>query len=156
MINLDLFIFPTGHLKCREDKFKTAINSRLKEDEHIIWHGSSSGYKNGFVGRKLHIKVLCSSDGRESVARLCRRLALKSDVQKISIDMVNDGLREEFEFPDPDLGIVCGKYFRLYGYPPWQVRLTEFLEVRTVHLMSVLDFISLLERFSRCQQRFGK
>lgn len=149
-------VFFLGQLKKRESELQSAINSKVKEGQHVIWHGESQKYKNGYIGRKIHVKILTESDGRANIVNVSKVLASCDMIQPINIDCISRHLREQFEFPDPDIGVYCGKIFSLYAYPPWQMRVTEFLGVRTHHSLTSKCFVELLRRYSKCEQRLGK
>lgn len=126
--------------------------------DHIIWHSAhTNSYKNGFVGRKIHLKVLSSFDGKQQFADVCKSLSHRDiDLETININYLDNCLREHYEFPDPDLAIYCGKTFSLYDYPPWQISVTEFLNIKSHHNIHHVHFIDILSRYSKCEQRLGK
>lgn len=132
------------------------MSDKVKEGQYIIWHGDSHVYKNGFSGIKVHVKILTESDGYVNVVHTARLLANSKRVQDINIGCIDSSLREQFEFPDPDLGVYCGEIFSLYAYPPWQIRVTEFLGVRTHHNVTAKCFVDLIKRYNKCEQRLGK
>lgn len=74
----------------------------------------------------------------------------------IDIKTVDKYLNGSYEFPDPDMGIYCGKSFFLYGYPPWQIRITEFFNVKTHHNINHKQFINLMHKYCKCERRIGK
>lgn len=87
---------------------------------------------------------------------LCKKIALDEVKTDFSIRSINEGLLKEFEFPDPDLGLYCGNNFNLHNYPQWQIRVTEFLNVKSHHNITLDMFIQMLLRYNRCEQRLGK
>lgn len=132
------------------------VEKTLGKNYSVIWHNSLHVHKNGVTGRKIHAKVYTQENGRDSVVHLAKRLSLSTKVEDINIQYMDNCLRKDYEFPDPDLGIYCGKMFSLFGCPPWQVRVTEFLNIRSHHNVSVYSFIELLKRYNKCEQRLGK
>lgn len=132
------------------------MSEKVKEGQHVIWHGVSHGYKNGYSGLKVHVKLLTESDGRVNVVNATKMFAASERMQDINVECIDGCLRKQFEFPDPDLGIYCGKIFSLYAYPPWQIRVTEFFSIRTHHNFSANSFVELLRRYNKCEQRLGK
>lgn len=139
-----------------ESELQLAVKDKIKEGQHVIWHGESHKYKNGYSGMKVHVKILTENDGRFNVVNTAKVLACSEKIQDINVESIDSCLREQFEFPDPDLGVYCGKIFSLYAYPPWQIRVTEFLSVRTHHDVSAECFVGLLRRYNKCEQRLGK
>uniref|UniRef100_A0A7R9EQQ5 ditrans,polycis-polyprenyl diphosphate synthase [(2E,6E)-farnesyldiphosphate specific] n=1 Tax=Timema bartmani TaxID=61472 RepID=A0A7R9EQQ5_9NEOP len=75
---------------------------------------------------------------------------------EIDQDLVGSLIQSEVNIPDPDLAIYCGKTCSTFGLLPWQIRVTEFLHLPTHHNINVKEFVSLLDRFGCCEQRFGK
>lgn len=122
-----------------------------------MWHGETSKYKNGYTGMKIHVKILTESDGRMNIVNLNKLLATSDKEQHtVDVDCIDHCLRKQFEFPDPDIGVYCGKVFSLYAYPPWQIRVTEFINLRTHHNVTPTSFIELLRSYSMREQRLGK
>ncbi|XP_044261987.1 dehydrodolichyl diphosphate synthase complex subunit Nus1 isoform X2 [Tribolium madens] len=143
-----------GSLRKYEDKLQEIVEEKRHESDHVIWHSTPDFvHKNGFTGRKIHVKLLESKDGRETIANLTKTLISAANIDLLQFE---NGLKRQFEFPDPDLGVCCGKTFSLYGYPPWQIRVTEFLTLKTHHNITFETFLHLLYRFNKCEQRYGK
>lgn len=160
--------------------------NELKCDDtaHIIWHSNHNfKHKNGHTGNKIHVKIYTEKDGRFSVAQLIQKLArgsnIHEDVDKtnvnanqlnvnvdkrdinmdkmdISIDKIDKLLSVNYEFPDPDMGLYFGNSFFLNGYPPWQLRVTEFFNIKSYRNMNFKTFINLMCKYSKCDQRLGK
>lgn len=131
--------------------------SQIKgKNDHVIWYtDEKSTYKNGYIGNKIHVKIINKEDGRKSVVSLVKNLAVQ-DFKKIDIDKINYHLLKQYQFPDPDMGLICGNVFTLFNYPPWQVRLTEFFKLNHIKDISIPVFLDLLGKFSKCEQRLGK
>jgi len=143
-----------GKVQKNEAELRFEVEKELPLDQHVVWHNNEkNGYRNGYMGKKIHVKLLGPSDGRGRVVSTCKQLV---DAGKISIEVVDACMREQFEFPDPQLGIYCGEYLNMCGYPPWQTRLTEFLNIKTHHNISSAKFIDVLQRYNKCEQRVGK
>ncbi|EEZ97509.1 dehydrodolichyl diphosphate synthase complex subunit Nus1 [Tribolium castaneum] len=143
-----------GSLRQCEDKLRQLVEEKKNEEDHVIWHSRPDFvHKNGYKGRKIHVKLLGEEDGRGTIANVTKTLAsaANSDLLQFETELL-----KQFEFPDPDLGVCCGKTFSLYGYPPWQIRVTEFLTLQTHHNITLETFIHLLYRFNKCEQRYGK
>lgn len=145
-----------GDLKQNENNLRVAVEKKLQGNHNVIWHDSVHSHKNGIVGKKIHAKIYAQEDGRNSVVKLVKQFPLSANIQDIDIEHVDSCLRKDYEFPDPDLAIYCGKVFSLFGCPPWQIRITEFLNVRSHHNVNVYNFIDLLKKYSKCEQRLGK
>lgn len=156
-IKLRLINYFSGILEQNEDKFRLVVDEKKRASDHVIWHNSRLGaVKNGFSGRKIHVKVLSEKDGRLGVVALTKQLCISDNVD-FSVDTLDASLRKNgFEFPDPDLGICCGKTFSLFGYPPWQIRVTEFFTLCSHYGVTLDTFVNLLEKYNQCEQRYGK
>lgn len=98
---------------------------------------------------------MTASDGRLGVLNVIKNYASNS-ISDFTIEDFHESLRDKFQFPDPDVGICFGKTFCLQGYPPWQIRVTEFFHEATHHGFKFDEFIKLLFRYSKCEQRYGK
>lgn len=162
-INYVSFYDITGVIKENISELQRQTELLHLTDCHVIWHvgssttGGTNGMKDG--GSKVHVKALSAADGRESIARVTRTLADTQSSAAITVDAVNEELRKEYEFPDPDLALYCTEVFTVGGYPPWQIRLTEFVQLghNGAHKhASHITFVDSLYKFSKCEQRKGK
>lgn len=123
----------------------------------IAWHGNHQHFhKNGFTKEKVHVKIISPSDGRETIGLVCKEFARIEKSSNVNIKNFDKALSEHFEFPNPELAIYFGKYFNLKGYPPWQVHVTEFMNLPSLCDAYFEEFVQLLYRFSACEQRLGK
>lgn len=154
-----------GTLKKNEQELRYQVDKRKKPTDNVIWHGGGGEpprRKNGFTvaaaGTTIHVKVLQSEDGgRASIVRLVMNDELPPGGNHDDlVDCVDAALRQHYEFPDPELAVCCGNVLCLFGYPPWQIRVTEFVRIRTHCGLSWDTFVGLLERYSKCEQRLGK
>lgn len=122
----------------------------------MIWHDGPNPTKNGYSGLKIHVKILTEQDGRADIVKTAKHLASAPKRRNINIDQLDQCLRKQFEFPDPDMGVYCGRYFSLYAYPPWQMRVTEFLNLRSHWNITARCFVELLSKYQKREQRLGK
>ncbi|KAK4883295.1 hypothetical protein RN001_006614 [Aquatica leii] len=144
-----------GVLKKSQEKLQKAIEAKKCSDTYIIWYNGEHGYKNGFVGRKVYLRTFSLSDSRETIVNTAKRLC-QGNVKEINLETVNKNLKDKYVFPDPELCLYCGNVFTLYGYPPWEVRLTEFIGIGTHHNINPRTFVRALYRFSKTEMRLGK
>lgn len=144
----------SGRLEKCEDKLRAEVEQNKSTASHIKWYNDTN-YKNGVSGQKVHVKIMTAVDGRLGVINLVKKYASNS-CSNFSIEDFDGSLREKFQFPDPDLGICFGKTFCMYGFPPWQMRVTEFFHETTHHGYTFHEFINLLFRYNKCEQRYGK
>lgn len=123
----------------------------------IVWHKDRVAPKNGFSNFALHVKVLSEDDGKKSIVNLSRKLSKSDKIEDCTIEDIDKHLQEDFQFPEPDLALHCGRFsLKLNNYSPWHLRLTEFLPIGSVKDITFSTFQACLNRFSKCQQRVGK
>ncbi|XP_069676297.1 dehydrodolichyl diphosphate synthase complex subunit nus1 isoform X2 [Periplaneta americana] len=109
----------------------------------------------------LHLNIFSLADGKGSLVELTKTLCQSvlsgqtksSEVNRFVID---EKLHKEMEIPDPELILYCGDICSMYGFLPWQIRVTEFLQLNTHHNLKVTDFTKVLSKYGKCVQRFGK
>lgn len=131
--------------------------------EHITWGKPGTvPVKNGVTGSKPKSCVcfLSHADGRGEIVLLTQELANAVMTGSIKTEEINDNLLSEKlslrGIPDPDLALVYGRMRSTYGVLPWHTRITEFLMFPSWGSLSVRDFTHLLEKYSNCEQRYGK
>lgn len=125
-------------------------------NDHVIWHSDQKILpKNGFCGRKVYVKIITQDHGRKNIVSLTKNLVSISD-KSLDIDTAADNLRKSFCFPDPEMGLLCSKNFCFYNYPPWEIRVTEFFRIKSVHNITFSNFLELLCNYSKREQRLGK
>ncbi|XP_044757717.1 dehydrodolichyl diphosphate synthase complex subunit NUS1 [Coccinella septempunctata] len=145
-----------GVLEKNEEKLEIEINRIKQQNDYVLWHNRKSDSKNGIVGRKVHLKIITKADGKYNIERVCRELITKKEsVSNISIEYVDKCLKEQFGFPDPEVGIIFSKIFSLFEYPPWEIRLTEFFRLNSHHNILFSEFVAVLDKYSKCNQRLG-
>ncbi|KAI9142682.1 hypothetical protein BKA69DRAFT_236448 [Paraphysoderma sedebokerense] len=58
--------------------------------------------------------------------------------------------------PEPSLLILPSPYTKLYGYPPFELSLTEIYSIPGNTKCTYFLFVKALERFNDCVQRYGR
>lgn len=101
-------------------------------------------YNSILVGRNILIDV---------VKQLCQDGIHSIDVDINTIDV---RLKAQTESSDPDLAIVFGDVLSTFGYLPWDLRVTEIHQMYSHHGVTLQEFLTILEKYARCDQRFGK
>ncbi|XP_012261886.1 dehydrodolichyl diphosphate synthase complex subunit nus1 [Athalia rosae] len=150
--------------KSENEARKVLSESKPELVDYVNWNSDCpvKAVRNGINGvkHKIQVQLLSYMDGKREVALLAQSLgkgviagALK--VEEIGPELLENKLRLGM-LPDPDLAIVCGKTCSTYGLLPWHIRTTEFLQLDTHHNLRVVDFVSLLEEYTKCEQRYGK
>lgn len=83
----------------------------------------------------------------------------ESDVKPVDINipLVDECLRTILpEYSDPDLGIYFDEHCCTYGLSPWHIRLTEFARIKLDASLKIENYLQILYKYSKCEQRFGK
>lgn len=110
---------------------------------------------------KSHILLLSGQDGRPDITRAARGACQQVYDQlvkpsSIDVGLIDSLLQATKGFPDPDLVIRFGTTESLLGYLPWQIRLTEMLEIPTHWNIDYKSFMAVLHSYAGTHQRFGK
>ncbi|KAG7153486.1 dehydrodolichyl diphosphate synthase complex subunit Nus1-like [Homarus americanus] len=103
--------------------------------------------------REITVNLLSQADGRSNLASAARRLC--SEGCKITAAMIESRLVTLGQ-PDPDVVITIGEPISTLGFLPWQVRLSEFFSTPSLSRFEYNSFQTILRRYSKCEQRFGK
>ncbi|RZF40000.1 hypothetical protein LSTR_LSTR002403 [Laodelphax striatellus] len=147
-------------------KLYEAICRQNKENLKIIRWGRSFDLIreqakrdiNGYTWKpQLQVDVFRIDDGHQLVADAAQELCgghVASTL--VTQPYLEDVLMKRIDAPDPDLAIICGAACSSRGFPPWQLRITEFLHLQSHHKIKFKNFVSLLQRYSNCEQRFGE
>ncbi|KAH8314549.1 hypothetical protein KR059_012422 [Drosophila kikkawai] len=133
---------------------------------------NTNGYANGTNGshfpQQLQLYQIDESDGHALIAEVCRELYEERETPKVQnlLSQKREALTEQisgmlakrlgFEAPEPDLGIVFARQTCTFGLLPWHVRFTEFHTHPSGRYFDVETFASILCKYSRCEQRWGK
>lgn len=104
------------------------------------------------VNRIEGLNIISKEDGRKKFLEDVKDLAIKSNPKSINLELVNSRVG----WPtDPELLISFGTPLCLYGFPPWQLRLTEIFSIPTHRKLPRKIFIDCLRSYSRTSQRVG-
>ncbi|XP_045467681.1 dehydrodolichyl diphosphate synthase complex subunit Nus1 [Harmonia axyridis] len=145
-----------GVLEKKQEELEIEINKIKQENFHVLWHNRKIDSKNGIQGRKINIKIITKDDGKHNIKRVCEDFIInKEKISNITIDYVDKCLKQQYGFPDPDLGIIFSRIFSLFDYPPWEIRLTEFYRFNSHQNINFEDFVNVLDKYSKCNQRLG-
>ncbi|XP_046847467.1 dehydrodolichyl diphosphate synthase complex subunit Nus1-like isoform X2 [Xenia sp. Carnegie-2017] len=129
-------------------------------DESLTNHNglNGSGQK---AFRKVHLSTIPYHKGKEEITKVaqdyCIGIKNKDNLPNImSVEHMNNLLEDQRSFPDPDLALVFGQLNSVCNYPPWQIRLTEFIFVPSLAVLDHFKFLETLHKYSKCEQRFGR
>lgn len=97
------------------------------------------------------LNILSRSDGRPQFVEHVRQL-VKLGPDRINFELVN----KRFAWSsDPEFLIIFGYPLRLYGFPPWPLRLTEIFSIPTHRSIPQKVFVDNLLKYSKTTQRIG-
>ncbi|XP_017794953.1 PREDICTED: dehydrodolichyl diphosphate synthase complex subunit Nus1 [Habropoda laboriosa] len=153
-----------GFLVRNESLLKYELANRRPDlMERINWGKPNARFaQNGITDSKSKTRVCLLSwlDGKGEIVTLTKTLAeavvtgtIKSE--EIDIDLLDEKLNSR-GIPDPDLGLIYGRLCSTYGVLPWQTRITEFFSLPLHISLTAKDFVHLLEKYNKCEQRYGK
>lgn len=148
--------------KVVKDKIASLIGPEKSEGIDIILKNSSTRYENGVTyPKRVCVQLLSEDDGKGDILESARRIASdysqkNLDIKQINIDYVDQSLKATGNIPDPELALLFGSTNSLMGFLPWQTRLTEIMRVPTMRNIHYSTFTELLQKYSKCNQRFGK
>lgn len=121
-----------------------------------------NGYTNGMQAHTIYINIFSSKDGKPTVARCIRQIAEGSiicsrETEEYTAQELDKALMSMYpSIPDPELVLYSGPLCCTQGLLPWQIRLTEFVQLSTDHSVNIDRYIGALYRYNKCDQRFGK
>eukprot|EP00052_Salpingoeca_macrocollata_P013179 m.103039 g.103039 ORF g.103039 m.103039 type:complete len:236 (+) comp18810_c0_seq1:52-759(+) len=99
------------------------------------------------------LQVLGPDSGRSSIVKATIALSTKN-CSEITVDDLDQQLK--LATPDPQLVVLFGENECLYSLLPWQLRLSEIVNVPTHRHLCLQTLHQAYHKFSKCQQRFGK
>lgn len=158
------FFDRNGFLKKNEANLKEEFaKKRPNLIKHIIWNSyTKSPSQNGITGNKskINVSLLSDTDNKGKIVTLVQSLTRAVSLGNLDPeDITNQLISEKLDMkgmPNPDLALIYGYTCSTYGLLPWHTRTTEFLMLPLYISISVEDFICLLERYSKFEQRYGK
>lgn len=140
------------------------------DSDQIVWTaqlkpGLPIPPRNGYRRRLVVCFFGPQEDGRGQLVKTTRTIGQElrdgriASPEDITIETVDRKQRDYFrDVPDPDLAVYYGAVCCTYGLLPWQIRLTEFVQVHAPSLRDTgpAHLLDCLFRFAKCEQRFGK
>lgn len=121
-----------------------------------------NGYTNGIPAHTIIVNILTREDGQHKIAQCIQDIAKgKTPCKRSSMEFTAQELDETLSqiypsIPDPDLALFTGSLCCTHGLLPWQIRLTEFIKLSIDHSLNIENFIGALNKYNKCDQRFGK
>ncbi|KAI5636281.1 dehydrodolichyl diphosphate synthase complex subunit nus1 [Phthorimaea operculella] len=152
----------TGELKQNEEKLFHEVERNKKGIPGCIkWSKKPdlNGYSNGLQAHRIVVNILTQDDGRPKIADCIKQIAsgtipCKRTSEEFTAQELDNALAHVYSaIPDPDVVLYIGPLCCTYGLLPWHIRLSEFIQLKSV---SLENYISALVAYSQCNQRFGK
>jgi len=155
-----------GFIKRRQPDLERMVNGHIRHLVNFVEHDQSFDISwngiGGSNGSRFTICLFSREDGQEDIVLAARKLA--EDVAKgdLKVDDVNETRLEanlgsaNKGLPDPEVLLRFGLAHSNQGYPPWQIHNSEIHDIDTHHGISPSDFLKVLLKYSRCEQRFGR
>lgn len=153
-----------GVLKSKENKLFYEVELRKKGvPGYIKW--AHQPCLNGFVtsekSNTINVNVFTEHDGRATIANFVRSISEKKcNFTRVngdfSVDSIDLALREFYpSIPDPEVIIYDDKLCSTKGLLPWHIRLSEFIPINSFLRIKSQDYLEVLRKYSKCDQRFG-
>lgn len=143
----------------------------ISDSDNVVWGPDYQSqedirfpYRNGFR-RHIVINLYSSEDGYGIFNKLLHDETSKKiadeDVlnsKDITIEQLDKKLSKYYgNIPDPELAIYFGRVTCTAGLLPWQIRLTEFIQISyKLNQMSLDKYLRVLYKYAKCEQRYGK
>ncbi len=106
-------------------------------------------------GSRLH--VICETESSLGLVAGVRSVVRDVCEGTLSLDAVNAGeisRRLSYQCPDASL-VMCFDGPRRNGFLPWNIRVSTFVDGGDLDLLRLRDFVAMLNRFAKVEQRFG-
>ncbi|CAB3404324.1 unnamed protein product [Caenorhabditis bovis] len=102
---------------------------------------------------KMCLNVLSRKSSKNALVNVCKTLCERD--APITVEDITDTLHEQRKLKDPDFLLQIGNVPSLCGYPPWNLRITEFMQSSQLPTSRrALDYC--IESFSHRDIRVGK
>ncbi|CAA3006502.1 dehydrodolichyl diphosphate synthase complex subunit nus1 [Olea europaea subsp. europaea] len=128
-------------------------------NNHPLTKTNGNGYTrpraNGTPSESINyikgLTILSKQEGRQKFVRDIKNL-LTVEPDRIDIELVQKHIGWT---SDPEMLVTFGTKQCLFGFPPWQLRLTEIFSLPSHRNITYKTFIDCLEKYSRTTQRLG-
>lgn len=130
---MSVSLFP-GTLKERESKIHKYFFETTSKHGQVVFRDlpmANGKMKNGFKN-KITVSILSGVDGKPAFANIVKDLAVQirdssAALSSITPDIISEKLYAKSHWPDPEMAIVVANEMCTFGFPPWNIRLTEFM-----------------------------
>lgn len=165
IFTLTFKVFVAGDLKKNEEKFFYEVERNKKGIPGCIkWSNKPdlNGYTNGIQAHTVVINIFTSDDGRPKIAQGIRDIAkgiipCSRSSEEYTAQELDEVLSTVYpSIPNPELALYTGTLCCTHGLMPWQIRLTEFVQLSLDNSVNIKGFLGALYKYNKCDQRFGK
>ncbi|CAB3227063.1 unnamed protein product [Arctia plantaginis] len=155
----------SGHLKKNEEQLFLEVEKKKKGIPGCIkWQRKPdlNGYTNGLRAHTIVINIFTHEDGLPKVAHCIQQIAEEKvkctrESSEFTAQELDYVLKLMYpSIPDPDLVLYTGPWCCTHGFLPWQIRLTEFVQLSLNNSVNIDNYLGALYRYNKCDQRFGK
>ncbi|XP_053678159.1 dehydrodolichyl diphosphate synthase complex subunit nus1 [Anopheles nili] len=148
-----------GTIKQNHEKIRRCVGDVLPDGTGgIVWSPHQADQTSG----RTTVTFLSPEDGKQGLVVLSRSIGesvRRRDLtlSEVSIEFLDNRIQaSRNNLPDPDLAVYFGDICSTYGLLPWQIRLTEFMQLeRSLRDCSELHFVNCLLKYAKCEQRLG-
>ncbi|XP_032516327.1 dehydrodolichyl diphosphate synthase complex subunit Nus1 isoform X2 [Danaus plexippus] len=155
----------TGNLKTKEKDLFFEIEKNKKGIPGCIkWSNKRqlNGYTYGVQGNTVYINIFSYSDGKPKIVNCVKDIAedklfCERSSDEFTANEFDEALRKHYpNIPEPELVLYTGPLCCTNGLLPWQIRLSEFVQISYNNNINVNNFLGALNKYCKCDQRFGK
>lgn len=157
-------LFFSGSLEKYDEEFFLEVERNKKGIPGCIkWAKKPdlNGYSNGAQAYTVIVNIFNKSSGRNRIAQCIKDIAQgKISCQRRLKEFTSQELDKAISsvylpVPDPDLVLYTGTLCCTHGLLPWHIRLSEFIQLSPDNSLSVYDYINAINKYKKCDQRFG-
>ncbi|XP_061399401.1 dehydrodolichyl diphosphate synthase complex subunit nus1 [Musca vetustissima] len=138
--------------------------SKLTTNGHVST--GSNGTKHEQSSSSLMIYQIQSNDNHSLISDVCRTLFRQRHTNEIQqllqhraqlTEYIDTEIKQHLQnVSEPELSIVFSETLCTFGTLPWHTRFTEFQRYPSGKYFNVESFATILYKYSRCEQRWGK
>lgn len=121
-----------------------------------------NGYTNGNNAHTVIVNIFSHRDGRKTIADCVQQISegkivCRRTSREFTAEEFDEALRQVYPaIPEPDMALYTGSVCSTKGLLPWQIRLTVFVQLSIDHSINVNQYIGAINKYSKCDKRFGK
>ena len=109
---------------------------------------------------------MTENDSKPLIAEVCNELRNNKHSPEVQealeetsklTKLIDCSIRKKLHnHPDPELVVVFNQFLCTYGVLPWSTSFAEFHCIDRGNYTTVEDYTSVMYKYSKCEQRFGK